>query len=91
MITFNFHKAADLAHLLGALRSYGDAIARTYADGHDLEAEALEHTLGRAMAGLPNFGGEEPSDTSGVWSWNETHLLVGDGYADLGIVSREEW
>lgn len=37
---------------------------------------------------LPTYGGEEPSDTSGVWSWDETRLLVGTCASDLRIVDR---
>src|SRR5690554_865194 len=27
-----------------------------------------------SLDGLPTYGGEEPLDTSGVWSWDETSL-----------------
>ena len=37
---------------------------------------------------LPTFGGTEPDDTEGVWSWDETSLLVGTCCADLEIVDR---
>ena len=40
------------------------------------------------MTSLPNFGGPEPADTTGIWSWDATRLLVGDGSADLEIVER---
>lgn len=43
------------------------------------------------MTSLPTFGGMEPADTSGVWSWDSTRLLVGDGSDDLEIVSRKYW
>lgn len=36
---------------------------------------------------LPTFGGIEPADTCGIWSWDAVSLLVGDG-SDLSIVSR---
>lgn len=36
---------------------------------------------------LPKFGGDEPSDTGEVWSWDETRLLIGDGVW-LEIVPR---
>lgn len=39
------------------------------------------------MSSLPTFGGAEPADTSGVWSYDETRLLVGD-CAPYGIVPR---
>jgi len=37
---------------------------------------------------LPTFGGEEPADTIGIFSWNATHFLR---YDDLGwiVVERE--
>jgi len=37
----------------------------------------------------PTFGGEEPACTLGVWSWDETHLLVGRCADELEIVERE--
>lgn len=37
---------------------------------------------------LPTFGGDEPRDTAGVWSWDATRLLVGTCAADLQIVPR---
>jgi hypothetical protein len=39
------------------------------------------------MTSLPTFGGREPSDTAGVWSWDETRLIVGTG-SDYEIVDR---
>lgn len=38
--------------------------------------EAVEDEID--MTSLPTFGGPEPDDTLGVWSWDETRLLVGD-------------
>lgn len=41
---------------------------------------------------LPTFGGSEPSDTAEVWSWDATHLLVGDGpVSEWEIVPRADW
>jgi|WetSurMetagenome_2_1015567.scaffolds.fasta_scaffold1661089_1 hypothetical protein len=37
---------------------------------------------------LPTFGGSEPSDTTGVWSWDEKNLLVGTCRSDLEIIPR---
>lgn len=31
------------------------------------------------ISNLPTFGGETPATTDGVFSWNESHLLVTDG------------
>lgn len=41
------------------------------------------------LTSLPTFGGKEPSDTMGVWSWDETRLLVGEG--KFKIINREDW
>lgn len=41
------------------------------------------------LSSLPTFGGEEPKDTAGVWSWDADRLLVGEG--EWEIVSRAEW
>jgi hypothetical protein len=30
------------------------------------------------LTSLPTFGGTEPKDLCYVWSWDETHLLVGE-------------
>lgn len=44
------------------------------------------------LSGLPTFGGAEPADTYGVWSWDANSLLVGDGAVnEWRIVSRQEW
>jgi hypothetical protein len=44
----------------------------------------------RRWTNLPTFGGAEPRDTTGVWSWDATRLLVGTCAADLRIVARGE-
>lgn len=47
------------------------------------------HTCGNLdWTALPTFGGEEPSDTGGIWSWDATRLLVGSCASDLRIVYR---
>lgn len=59
----------------------------------NMTAEELEQM---DMASLPTFGGEEPSDTSAVWSWDADSLLVGtqvgtgEFVGDFEIVSRDE-
>lgn len=42
------------------------------------EAVGLPRGYWRDLANLPVFGGPEPEDTTCVWSWDETHLLVGE-------------
>jgi hypothetical protein len=38
---------------------------------------------------LPTYGGPEPADTQGVWSWDKHRLLVGTCGDDLEIVDRD--
>lgn len=42
------------------------------------EAFGLPKGYWHDLADLPVFGGPEPEDTTCVWSWDETHLLVGE-------------
>lgn len=41
------------------------------------------------FSSLPTYGGQAPRDTAGVWSWDETRVLVGQCVSDFEIVSRE--
>ena len=43
---------------------------------------------GQWSTDLPTFGGDEPENTDGVWSWDETRLIVGTCSDDVEIVSR---
>ena len=49
-----------------------------------------EIVTGIDWTSLPAFGGAEPDDTYGVWSWDAERLIVGSG-DDLRIVTRVEW
>lgn len=40
---------------------------------------------------LPSFGGDEPSDTREIWSWDTTRLIVGTCADDIRIVNRADW
>ena len=42
------------------------------------------------MTDLPAFGGEDPDDTHGVWSWDAGRMIVGSCPSDFEIVSRNE-
>jgi len=39
---------------------------------------------------LPTFGGEEPDDTSEIWSWDKDSLLVGRCADELEIIPRDD-
>ena len=40
------------------------------------------------MTELPTFGGEEPTHTRGIWSWDESRMIVGDCADDFEVVWR---
>lgn len=42
------------------------------------------------LSRLPCFGGEEPTNTLEVWSWDAERLLVGTCPADFNIIPRGE-
>ena len=39
---------------------------------------------------LPSYGGATPENTLGIWSWDETRLLVGQCASDLEIRDRAD-
>lgn len=42
------------------------------------------------FSSLPTFGGVEPAETQGVWSWDDTRLIVGLCADDFEIVWRAD-
>ena len=72
----------SLSDLLHALRMGADEVIV-------MSGECSEQYPGD-MDDLPTFGGATPEDTDGVWSWDETHLLVGTCSDDYEIVARTE-
>lgn len=64
--------AATLQALCDALNAYRP---------EDHDGRTLEESID--LADLPTFGGDEPADTRGIYSYNDTHFLVpaaGEGY-----------
>jgi len=37
---------------------------------------------------LPTFGGPTPDDTSEVWSWDKTRILIGPCASEMEIINR---
>lgn len=72
-------------------------ITRTPENLEDLAALMLERSWpnevtdqdGSWSVEMPTFDGDEPDDTSAVWSWDDSRLLVGTHADDLEIVDRE--
>ena len=67
--------AGNLEELLDILINNADAIEENQYD----------------LTSLPTFGGAEPDDTTGVWSWDAENLLVGEGsISEWEIVNRAD-
>ena len=65
---------------------------REYTDLEDLLADMRADTFNEwEISGLPTFGGDEPSDTAEVWSWDETRLIVGTDCRNFEIINRTDW
>lgn len=47
--------------------------------------------FGQWSSDLPNFGGADLAGNDGVWSWDETRLIIGEFSGNLEIISREEY
>lgn len=65
-----------------------------------IAASSLDELLGvirnsdvsdEQMVDLPTFGGDEPPSTHGVWSWDETRLIVGTCADDFKIIDRADY
>jgi hypothetical protein len=73
-----------LAVLQAAPQDHNDGAQVEYARTHGLPVAHGVIDFGS----LPSFGGAEPADTFGVWSWDETRLLIGSCSDDFRIVAR---
>jgi hypothetical protein len=50
---------------------------------------ACQDKWGDWRTNLPTFGGPEPEDTAGYWSWDRGRVIVGTCDDDLRILPRE--
>lgn len=62
--------AKNLRELLFALQQVDSERDAKAAETGNYVAESYD------AANLPTFGGETPSNTHGIWSWDENHILV---------------
>jgi hypothetical protein len=74
-IAANVLNAANLDDLFAALRAWN-------ASGADLVEAGFD------MTALPVFGGDEPANTSGVWSWDANRMIVGASLDEARLVAR---
>lgn len=78
-------EAANLEELLDALRDIEVALADTESD--DPLCVRVDEMID--VTTLPTYGGEVPSDTTGIWSWDTERVLTGEGsWAECSIESR---
>jgi hypothetical protein len=73
-IAANVLNAANLDDLFAALRAWN-------ASGADLDEAGFD------MTALPAFG-DEPANTSGVWSWDAERMIVGASLDEIRLVAR---
>lgn len=79
------HDSRIIPGMIGSLKMLRYALRKMHAAG-----VSTEEVWGVCVTDLPTFGGEAPEDTSEVWSWDNTHLLVGETFSDLELVERED-
>ena len=70
-----------------SLETLIDALATIQSNRTSVE---IETKSGIDYSDLPTFGGDEPAETTGVWSWDDSRLLVGSCIDDFEIVDRTE-
>ena len=85
----------SLRELCDRLNEFEDAQHYSEEEAEELGNALIAEGLGDMVrtgdnSDLPNFGGDEPLDTSGVYSWDEDDLMVNENERFV-IVSRAEW
>ena len=90
-------KLAEYGFRVGVVYAGDPECPDSYANGQLLHPaeDALDQLLAQVKDGgreiddrLPTFGGDDPEDTYGVWSWDKARLMVGTCGADMEIISR---
>lgn len=70
-------EADNLANMCKALNDMEEAFSEQANDtGHP--PCVLAGISENELCDLPTFGGREPNDTQGIYSWDETHYLIND-------------
>jgi len=78
------HTTADGDQVIGEIEDL-DALLNVLIEGGPLD-DSAPNAVGADA--LPTFGGDEPLDTHGVWSWDETRILHGGSSYPLCISNR---
>lgn len=89
-IAVEIKNAQNLDELLAGLQAFAAACNNNASDmDSDYDELDVENEMRAVdMTSLPTFGGEAPADTSGVWSWSPSRMLVGACIAEMQIVAR---
>jgi hypothetical protein len=86
--------AADIDELWGHVQHVlGLYHARVHVEtALGLDCSVSEYIASEAEAAfrdLPKFGGKDPEDKDGVWSWDEKWAIVGYDWKDAALVRRD--
>jgi hypothetical protein len=86
---FGVEEYIDKITFAASLRELRDAVVDAYdfLNRHDLGD--LDDYV--SMSALPIFGGQVPSDTNEIWSWDAEELMVTGPEGGFIVVDREEW
>lgn len=55
-----------------------------------LNTMSIEERLDEDLSDLPTFGGADIDNTAGIWSWDETDLIV-QSSAGFRVISRADF
>lgn len=88
MINFDIEAAAS--HIMyndeDYVIEYDDGEIETVNLAEILENIKADKYTDREMSSLPTSGDAPREDTTGIWSWDGTHAIVGEGFNDMEIV-----
>jgi hypothetical protein len=71
--------AGDLWDLHQALVAFEQTTDEDGQPPYEFDTETTLRSRGVDICELPVFGGESPKSTDGVWSWDESSILAGEG------------
>ena len=91
LTAFNVEDETDALTVTAELLPMEPETGPAHFDDLDALFEAVKDGRQELHEDLPNFGGPTPDDTMGVWSWDETRLLVATCGDDAEVVNRAEW
>jgi len=90
MNAFNFNVIASEIENAASLEALHTALLAfdAFCAEHELDAQNELLGWGVNATDLPTFGGIEPANTDGIWSWDATRILTGACWSDITIETR---